>query len=277
MGIIKSKNKKIDQEEFTHYVGLDDVYDFFTKYVQRVYLDVVWKRNMNNNPNLVWFQLLMPSNIAWVILLIKNSKAIWDQKKNLQKLDSNEVLARKKPLFTAGEGTKRVFGQSTWNKEGLQYFYTAETNWKEVYKSKEQMSVLVNGWERWEPEDDKTRKNLLRRMRWRGREDSPTTNEDEKGWWENDDGYSSEDMLGTEDVDFEMDNDNLQKIKKIFRGKKNDEDSYEEDEEEEKENEGREENEKEDEEGEVTITKDHRPVAVSKVQRVRRSVGKYKD
>ena len=35
-------------------------------------------------------------------------------------------------------------------------------------------------------------------------------NEDEKGWWENDDGYSSEEMLG-EDIDYEMDNDNLRK------------------------------------------------------------------
>jgi hypothetical protein len=38
----------------------------------------------------------------------------------------------------------------------------AEKNWKEVSKSKEQISVLVNGWERWEPEDDNTTKKLLR-------------------------------------------------------------------------------------------------------------------
>jgi hypothetical protein len=31
--IIKSRDRTIDQERFTHYVGLDDVYDFFTKYV----------------------------------------------------------------------------------------------------------------------------------------------------------------------------------------------------------------------------------------------------
>ncbi len=54
------------------------------------------------------------------------------------------------------------------------------------------MSILVNGWERWEPEDDKMRKNLLR-MRWKGTVlGSPMTNDDEKGWWENNDGYSSE-------------------------------------------------------------------------------------
>jgi hypothetical protein len=117
---------------------------------------------MNNSPNVVWFQLLMPNDIAWVILLIKNGKSIWDQKKNLQEFNSNEVQRRKKPLFTAGEGTKRVFSQSTWNKEGLQYFYMAEKNWKEVYKSKEKMSILVNGWERWEPKDDRTRKNFER-------------------------------------------------------------------------------------------------------------------
>jgi hypothetical protein len=80
-------------------------------------------------------------------------------------------------------------------------------------------------------------------------------------------------MLGTEDIDYKMDNDYLQKIKGIFS-----EDSYEEDKEEENEDEVSEENKKEDEEAEVTITnKDHGPVAVSKLQWGRRTVGKYQD
>jgi hypothetical protein len=49
--------------------------------------------------------------------------------------------------------------------EGLDYFYTAKNNLKDVYNTRKQFSALVNGWERWEP-DDKAKKNLLR-MRWR--------------------------------------------------------------------------------------------------------------
>jgi hypothetical protein len=37
-----------------------------------------------------------------------------------------------------------------------------EATWQEVYSDKEQMSVLVNGWEKWEPTDDlKKGKDLL--------------------------------------------------------------------------------------------------------------------
>jgi hypothetical protein len=73
-------------------------------------------------PNVVWFQLLTPSDIAWVILLIKNGKSIWDQKKNLQQLDSNEVQMRKKPLFTAEQGTKRVLGNQLGIRRGCSIF-----------------------------------------------------------------------------------------------------------------------------------------------------------
>ncbi len=81
----------------------------------------------------------------------------------------NGKIKTKKPLFTAGEGAKRTFGKSTWNKEGLKYFHSAERNWQEVYRSKEQISALVNGWERWEPGDNKKVKELLR-TRWRLKE-----------------------------------------------------------------------------------------------------------
>ena len=39
-----------------------------------------------------------------------------------------------------------------------------EATWQEAYSDKEQMSVLVNGWEKWEPTDDhlKKGKDLLR-------------------------------------------------------------------------------------------------------------------
>jgi hypothetical protein len=58
-----------------------------------------------------------------------------------------------RPLFIAGEGRKRKSGISVWNKEGLEFYYTVEKNWRERYNDKAKFSVLINGWETWEPKD----------------------------------------------------------------------------------------------------------------------------
>jgi hypothetical protein len=63
---------------------------------------------------------------------------------------------------------KERVGKTVWNNAGLEFFYTAERNWTEVYSSKEQFSALVNGWEIWEP-NDKTRKDPIR-TKWRREE-----------------------------------------------------------------------------------------------------------
>ncbi len=68
-------------------------------------------------------------------------------------------------LFTREECEKRRYSKTTWNMKGLDYFYTLKKNWKDVYNTQKQLSALVNGWERWEP-DDKTEKDPLR-TRWR--------------------------------------------------------------------------------------------------------------
>ncbi len=40
------------------------------------------------------------------------------------------------PLFTRSNGKKRLFGKSMWTREGMEYFYTVERNWKQVYTTK---------------------------------------------------------------------------------------------------------------------------------------------
>jgi hypothetical protein len=54
-----------------------------------------------------------------------------------------------------------------WNKEGLEFYYTVEKNWKEIYNDKAKYYVLINGWETWEPKD-------------KSKNDVPQ----EKDWWE---------------------------------------------------------------------------------------------
>jgi hypothetical protein len=44
-------------------------------------------------------------------------------------------------LFSTREGKRRESGKTVWNNDGLEFFYTAERNWTEVYNSKEQFSV----------------------------------------------------------------------------------------------------------------------------------------
>ena len=76
-----------------------------------------------------------------VLAIIKNGKEMWDQAKNQSTSPEKKV----RPLFSAGEGRKRESGISMWNKEGLEFYYTVEKHWREVYNDKVQFSVLING------------------------------------------------------------------------------------------------------------------------------------
>ncbi len=62
-----------------------------------------------------------------------------------------EPEKKAKPLFSTGERKKRESGKSVWNKEGLEFYYNVEKNWREVFNSKEEFTALINGWEKWEP------------------------------------------------------------------------------------------------------------------------------
>ena len=125
-------------------LGLSEVYEFFTGYLRRIHPDTHWKRTMKKNANQVFFQLITPSDIAFVILLLKNGMPVWNRKKVL--FETDEMMKTKaKPLFMSGEGQKRRFGKTTWSKEGLKYYHKVEKTWQEAYSNKEQMCALING------------------------------------------------------------------------------------------------------------------------------------
>ena len=194
-------------------LGLPEVYKFFTRYVRRIHPDTHWKRTMKMNPNVVWFQLITPSDIAFVISMMKNGMPVWKRKTAL--FESDELRKTKaKPLFTSGEGQKRSFGKTTWSKEGLKYFHKVEATWLEAYSDKKQMSALVNGWEKWEPTDDLKKGKDLLRTNWtiieinkKGRERGG--NDDDEGW-DDKSGYHSDKY--DDIVDFELDNENLRRL-----------------------------------------------------------------
>ncbi len=104
-----------------------------------------------------------------------------------QEKGDDEPKKKVRPLFTSGTGKKRSFGVSLWNKAGLEYYYTAEENWKVVYNSKEMFSKLCNNWEWWEPKDNGNGKQALKT--WRKKDNVVTKlkndkNDDDKTWYE---------------------------------------------------------------------------------------------
>ena len=107
---------------------------------------------MTKLPQISFIDIIGPSDIAYVISIIKNSGEVWDQdvkmkEKGARAMGSGE--RKKKLLFTKGEGAKRRKGESLWNIEGRRYFAGAEATWREIYNNEEQMKVIYNKWEKW--------------------------------------------------------------------------------------------------------------------------------
>ena len=130
----------------------EGLYNFFSRYVRWVHSDdFLWEMLMKN-PKTSFVEIIGPSDIAYVISIIKNSGEVWDQdikmkQKRARAMGSGEK--KKKPLFTKGEGAKRIKGESLWNKEGRKYIASAEAKWREIYNGEEQMKVIYNKWEVW--------------------------------------------------------------------------------------------------------------------------------
>ena len=137
-----------------------------------------------------------PSNIAYVLAIIKNGKELWDQAKNPSTSPEKKV----RPLFSAGEGRKRESGISMWNKEGLEFYI-----WREVYYDKAHFFVLINGWEIWEPKDKSKKDALMTYLYWTKDEEenkkmsSKKNRPQEKDWWKQEgEGYNTDRNLKAE-------------------------------------------------------------------------------
>ncbi len=158
---------------------------FMCTYVRWITPNATWNKRMTKEPNRPFFCYVTPSDIAYILSLIKNRKDIWVQTKIRLEYPEARHEKRAKPLFSTGEEKRRESGKTVWNNDGLEFFYTVKRNWMEVYNSKGQFSALVNGWEMWEP-NNKTRKDPIR-TKWRGEEqDKKKKIEEKRPLWEND-------------------------------------------------------------------------------------------
>lgn len=125
------------------------MYDFIARYVRKLYADGTIRNNLEKNPGLCFLQFITPSDIAYIITLIKNGKTVWDQELMKKSRGSTEIKKKTRPLFTCGEGQKRLLGQSVWSDDGMEYYETARNNWIEVYKDEALFGDFCMGWEQW--------------------------------------------------------------------------------------------------------------------------------
>ncbi len=62
------------------------MYKFFARYVRKVYSDSYIKTDLKNNEGLSFVDKITPSDIAFVISVLKNGCQVWDQNIKMKQL-----------------------------------------------------------------------------------------------------------------------------------------------------------------------------------------------
>jgi hypothetical protein len=62
------------------------VYKFFARYVRKVYPDSDIKTDLKNNEGLSFIDKIIPSDIGFVISVLKNGREVWDQNIKMMQL-----------------------------------------------------------------------------------------------------------------------------------------------------------------------------------------------
>ncbi len=143
------------KNEITNYPSPEDkeiLYMFFVRYVRKVHSDGAIKSELRNNEGLLFIDIISPSDITFVISVIKNGRDVWDQKIRMKELGAavhGEREVKVRPLFTEGTGKKKEQGKSLWSDEGMKYFQRTEKTWRKVYKDEETMRGIYGGFETW--------------------------------------------------------------------------------------------------------------------------------
>ena len=78
------------------------VFEFLLNYVRRIKSDSDWRKLLRKNPEKPFLLFITPSDIAYMLALIKNGMAMWEQ---VRRLEENPMLVEKKlqSLFTRPE------------------------------------------------------------------------------------------------------------------------------------------------------------------------------
>ncbi len=79
------------------------MYEFFARYVRKVSSDSDIKTDLRNNEGLLFVDKITPSDIAFVISVLKNGCDVWDQNIKMKQLGvavHGDRETKKRPLFT---------------------------------------------------------------------------------------------------------------------------------------------------------------------------------
>ena len=139
------------------------LYDFFVRYVRKLHSDQYLKTTLKNNPGKSFLDVIGPSDVAYVIALLKNSAEVW--KYEWGEEDNTEDIAATaeqdtqkktapKPLFTRGEKVKRKFGRTAWSEEGMEYYKNTLAVWKKMFDRRQAFYDVMSGdWDDWLTEE----------------------------------------------------------------------------------------------------------------------------
>jgi hypothetical protein len=108
---------------------LDQIVNLIAWYVRKAHTDEHICRAICYSARRSFLDIIGPSDIAYIISIIKNSKGVWDQDIQVWELGAEGIEnpeKKLKPLFTSGSGQKRTQGKSLWNLDGMKYFHQAE-------------------------------------------------------------------------------------------------------------------------------------------------------
>ncbi len=123
-------------------------YKFIARYVRKVHPDSIIMRDLSENVGVSFIDMITPSNIAYVICLVKNGKDMWDHKNRL--MESGDDAEKKlRPLYTEGQGKRKELGKNLFINKGVKFFKQAEKKWKETYKNENMMRILYPWFEDW--------------------------------------------------------------------------------------------------------------------------------
>ncbi len=82
---------------------------------------------MKKNPEKPFLLFVKPSDIAFILTLIKNGYWVWEQARRVQE-NQRQLEKKALPLFTKGDCQKRESRRTEWNNKGLNFYYTVERN-----------------------------------------------------------------------------------------------------------------------------------------------------
>ena len=110
---------------------LYQIFNLIARYVRKVHSDEHIRKVILYNAGRSFLDIIGPSDIAYIVSIIKNSKGMWDQDIRVRELGAEAMgnpEKKLKPLFTSGGDQKKTQGKSLWNLDGMKYFHRAEKN-----------------------------------------------------------------------------------------------------------------------------------------------------